>query len=224
MFGLSQVAHSPIDPLSPAYQAVEPSVVRYDYDPARAAQLLRDVGYTRGADGLVQDAAGQKLTFEVRAYAQIESQPKTMTAVADYWRQLGASVDELVVPNQLVADEQYRHTRPGFEVLTLGATGVVTNFHTSKIPLPANNFFGANRSRYSNPELDALIDQYTVTIPRPERYALLGQIVHHFTDQLVVMGMFYTTRHALTSKKMVNITERLSLGTEAWNAEQWDIK
>src|SRR2546423_8591465 len=42
-----------------------------------------------------------------------------------------------------------------------------------------------------NPELDALLERYFVTIPLRERNVILGQIMHHFTDQVVFMGLFY---------------------------------
>src|SRR5207247_11173542 len=131
----------------------------------------------------------KRLSFETRAYAQADIQPRSLTAVADYWQRLGVGVEQNVVPNNLVADEPYRHTRTGFEILQSGAH--FTHFHSSRVPLPANNFLGLNRSRYMSPELDALIDRYFAAIPWPERVEAAGRIAHHMTDQLVTMGLFY---------------------------------
>lgn len=221
--GLTSIAHSPVNPTDRDYQATEGAIVRYEYDPGRARQLLESLGYVRGTDGLLAES-GTRLSFETRAYAQTDIQPKTLTAVADYWQLLGVGVEQLIVPNHLVSDEQYRHTRPAFEVLTVGATGHFTHYHSSRIPLPGNNFFGLNRSRYASPELDRLIDQYLVTVPQQERAQVLSQIVHHWTDQLVTMGVFYTTTHALLSNRLTGVVPRGSISTEAWNAHEWDVR
>ena len=39
---------SSLGPKEPAYKDVESSVVRYDYDPRRAAQLVEGLQYTKG--------------------------------------------------------------------------------------------------------------------------------------------------------------------------------
>jgi peptide/nickel transport system substrate-binding protein len=225
MFGRSTVIQSPVAPNHPGYKETEASQVRYDFDPRRTALLLEELGYVRGGDGFYFDATGQRLLVENRATAQTDIQPKALTAVADYWRRAGVAVDELVVPNQRVPDREYRHSRPAFEVLSSGNDpGNFASFHSSRIPLPANNFVGANRSRYANPELDALIDRYYVTIPWQERMQVLGQIVHHFSDRLVVMGLFFNTSRTLVGNRLVNVAVRGPFSTEAWNAHEWDVR
>lgn len=222
--GQTAIAHSPVNPTDPEYKATESSIVRYDYDPRRAAQLMGELGYTRAADGSLRDSANRPLSFEARAYAQLDVQPKAMLAVADYWQRLGATVEQAIVPNILVANEEYRHTRKAFEVLQVGGVQDYMHFHSSRVPLPANNFFGSNRSRYANPELDSHIAQHLMTIPRAERSEVLGRVVHHVTDQLVTMGLFYTTSHALVSNRVANVTARSAFSTDAWNAHEWELK
>src|SRR5207247_4617505 len=51
-FGLSSVAHSLYGPHNVEYPAIESSIVKYDYDPRRAAQLIEELGYTKGPDGI----------------------------------------------------------------------------------------------------------------------------------------------------------------------------
>ena len=98
------------------------------------------------------------------------------------------------------------------------------HFHSSRVPQPANNFYGSNRSRYANPELDAIIDLHLSTIPKTERIEVLGRMGHHATDQLVIMGLFYTTSHAMVSNRMANVTSRSAFSTDAWNAHEWELK
>ena len=60
-----KVAHAFLDPSDPDYPAVERSVVRYDYEPARTAQGLVELGYARSEDGSWVDATGQRLEVEI---------------------------------------------------------------------------------------------------------------------------------------------------------------
>ena len=61
MGGFSEIAHSLLLPTDPEAKQVEPSMVKYDYDPARATQMIEGLGFTRGTDGFFRDAAGQKV-------------------------------------------------------------------------------------------------------------------------------------------------------------------
>ncbi len=64
--GLAPVAHAVIPPNTAEYREIEPNVVNYDFDPRRAAQLIENLGYTRGPDGIERDVTGQRLSMELR--------------------------------------------------------------------------------------------------------------------------------------------------------------
>jgi peptide/nickel transport system substrate-binding protein len=224
MYGLTSVADTTVAPDQPDYKDIESAIVRYPYDPARAAQLFTELGYTKASDGFYRDASGAKLEIEARATAQLDYQPKTLAAAADFWRRAGVTIDEVVVPNQRVPDREYRHTRPGFEVL--GLSNDPDNFQiftSARTPLPSNAFSGLNRSRYQSPEYDALVDQYFVTVARPERMQVLRDIVHHLSENVVFIGLFYTTTHSLIGDRVKNVNSRGPNSTEAWNSEQWEL-
>ena len=85
--------------------------------------------------------------------------------------------------------------------------------------IPQNRFVGGNRSRYMNPELDGLIDRYLATIPFAPRMQALGGIVHHVSDQLNVIGLFYDLRTTLVSNRLRNVTAQYP----TWNAHEWEL-
>src|SRR4029453_8480681 len=89
---------------------------------------------------------------------------------------------------------EYRVQYPAFELAGSGfgvQASAVKNYHSAQIALPENRFTGTNRARYRNPQVDTIIERYVVTIPKAERLALLGDLLHHQTDQLSVMPLFY---------------------------------
>src|SRR5207247_14949 len=86
--GATAIAHGVI--VNPSrqeeYRASEASIVRYDYDPRRAAQLLEGLGYRKGPDGLYLDPAGQKFSLEIRTTTGDVQQERTTLATQGNWQ------------------------------------------------------------------------------------------------------------------------------------------
>jgi peptide/nickel transport system substrate-binding protein len=213
--GLTLVAHSIFSPNRQEFGDTEAGVVRYDPDPRRAAQLLEESGYVKAADGLYRDTSGQRLSVEIRSTGGDDFRDKEVLAIADQWQRTGVGVDVTFIPRQRATDREYRVTRPGFEVASQNVD--LQNLHTREVPTPETRWVGANRGRYSSPELDALIDRYTTTIPRAERMAALTQIVRHVTDQLVMLNLYYTPDATPIANRLRNVP-----AGDPWNAHQWE--
>src|SRR5205823_2196089 len=162
----------------PENQELNAGLPRYDYDPRRAQQLIEGLGYTRGTDGFFRDPSGQRLTVEFRARSS-DVLPNIMASIADDWARSGVASDTVVVPDQRNQDRDYRFSRPGFHMTggTSGLDGIQKAFHSAQIPTPARGYVGSNDSHYANPEMDALIDRYLVTIPQRERMDVVRQIL-----------------------------------------------
>jgi peptide/nickel transport system substrate-binding protein len=226
--GQSMVAHSYLSPKEAQYSTVEQGIVRYDYDTRRAMTLMESVGYVRGADGLLRDAAGQPLTMEVRTTGGDDLQEKTLFSMADNWQRLGVTVDPVVVPPQRAQDREYRANFPALEEVRQPndlTTGSLTRYYGPESSLPENNYRGSNRMRYSSVELNGLIDRFYTTIPQGERGQVLSGIIHHMTDQVIPLGMFYNAQPAMIGNRLVNVGPGgATTATPAWNSAQWDVK
>jgi peptide/nickel transport system substrate-binding protein len=218
--GYGMLGDAIISPSQAEWKDVESSVVRYPYDPARTAQLIQGLGYTRGADGIYRDAAGQRLAVEVRTTSNDDVQMKTMASTADYWQQAGVGVDQVAVPPQRSQDREYRATRPAFEIVRQ-PNGVkeLSRLYGGNTPLPENDYTGVNRSRHRNPEFDALIDRFLVTIPQTERMGILRDIVHYVSDQLIIMGMFWDPGPTMIANRIKNVGEP----GDVYDVYQWDV-
>ena len=227
LYGLGTVVHSFLAPNQAQYRDLEARVMRYEYDPRKAAQMIEALGFTKGPDGIFQDASGQRLSVELRTTATNQLQLSTQAAVADSWQRLGVGVEQLVVPTQRQNDFEFRATYPSFEILvgTPNDLDGIGGFHSSKARLPENNFVGSTHSRYRNPDLDTLIDRYFVTIPTPERLQLLGGIMTHMAEVLSVMPLYYTPGAVLIANRIVGAGAPKSPETYVqWNVHEWDVK
>jgi peptide/nickel transport system substrate-binding protein len=227
--GLTTVVHSWIKTSEPEYAQLEPLIVKYEYDPRRATQMIESLGYAKGADGTFADAGGAKLGFEFRTIAADINQ-KTQLAIADNWTRLGLAVEPVVIPSLRLNDLPYRATFPAFDLLR-GNTSIenFNNLHSSGARLPENGFRGGgaggtNYTRYASPQLDALIDRFFATVPRMERMQIAGQIANYMTDQVLVMGMFYDLTPALQDHRLLNISPVGGDQILPWNAHEWDLR
>ena len=219
--GLVPVAHSFIPPDDPDYGVISPHIVRYDFDQRRAAQLIEEVGYTRGPDGGYRDASGRRLVVELRTTAH-PLREQLQPVLGEYWGQVGVGLDPVIIPRQRAADREYRATTLGFDFRFNPPE--FTRYHSTQIPLPENNYRGNNNARYRSAELDALIDRYLVTIPRDDRVQVVAQAMRHMTENLVVVPLFHDAEPVLIHERLVNAGSRKGDALQTWNAHEWDVK
>jgi peptide/nickel transport system substrate-binding protein len=220
--GLVPVAHSIITPDEPEYRDVESRIVRYEYDPRKSVELLESLGLAKGSDGVYRDAANRPLSIEVMTRSH-PLREKLQQVIVDDWRRVGIIGEPVVVPEQRINDRAYREERRAF-YFRFGNPYQFVTWVSREVPLPENRYVGQNSIRYSNPEYDALIERYERTIPRAERVRLLGDIVHHATDQLLLLTMYHEPEPVLVSNRLINVGGKRGISVQAWNAHEWDIR
>jgi ABC-type transport system substrate-binding protein len=131
----------------------------------------------------------------------------------------------VLIPRQRQPDRPYRAGFPAFEFLKQPSdVDSPVRAHSAQTPLPENSYSGTNRSRYRNAEFDALLNRYLVTVPIDERLEITRAIVHHMTDQVVWMGLFYDTEPLLVSNRLKNVSAgNAPPALSTWNAYRWDV-
>ncbi|MPZ13609.1 MAG: hypothetical protein GEU73_04165 [Chloroflexi bacterium] len=218
---LVPVADSVISPDEPDYRDIEHQIVRYQHDPRQAMALLDGMGLSRGADGFYRDAANRQVAVEVRTRKH-DLREKLQQVIVDEWARVGIVAEPAVVPEQRISDRVYQATFPGF-YFRFGGPDQFTDWRSTGAPVAENNHVGRNPIRYQNPEYDALIERFVTTIPRADRIAVLGQMVHHATDQLLLLTLFHEPEPVLISNRLGNVGGRRGTNIQAWNAHVWDV-
>jgi peptide/nickel transport system substrate-binding protein len=223
--GMVEVAYSFLNPAEPEYPEVKNSMVRYEYDPARAVRMLEELGYTRGQSGMFVGPGGQPLNLELRVTEGLEIQVKATFAVADYLQRIGVGSTPWVRSVQSNVDREEVANFPDFRVMRNPNTlNDMKNFLIAKAPVAENGFAGQNFARYMNQEFSDLIDQYFRTVPRRERIEVLRQVVVHQSRELSQMSLFYNVQSVAISKQLHNVTNGGAQGfNQAWNAHEWDL-
>lgn len=75
-----------------------------------------------------------------------------------------------------------------------------------------------------NPQFDALIERFHVTVPMQERIQVLGDLIYHIADQLPQLPLFYDAEPVLINHRIVGAGGKTPRSTQAWNAHEWSTR
>ena len=217
--GVSPVADSWFPPSDPPRPEVEASIPQFPYDPTRAIALLTQSGWTRGGDGsLIRPATGER--FDIQLTARGARDAKEQHIIADNWKAVGTQVDLYNIPPALQNDREHVSTLPGAWLATLQIEHLITDrFHSRSITSPGTRWTGNNRGGYSNPRVDALLDQLTSTIPARERLALYRELLVAQMGDLPLMMLYWEGDILLVAKGVKGVRGG---GNSTWNFFEWD--
>jgi peptide/nickel transport system substrate-binding protein len=153
----------------------------YKFDPARVATLLRGAGYTRNSAGIFQDSAGKPLSFTAINLNGFTDWVTSMQAVEHDLQQAGIEVKVLDLPSA----DYYRALFTGNFQLAYGSLATApgpTPYYELRNTLHSSTtaaigaIAAGNYGRYSNPAVDALLDQYTATNDPAQQHMLIAEI------------------------------------------------
>jgi peptide/nickel transport system substrate-binding protein len=183
--------------LPPNHWAFEPDVKQYDYDPAKAEQLLDSAGFPRGADGI---------RFHVTLKTSTDESTHLLgEALADEWKRVGVTLKLRPLETATFYSDI---TRGSFELYTLRWVGanndpdMFSYVFSSKREPPA----GANRGHYHNPALDALIDKQRSEMDQEERKTLLSQIQNVVAEDEPYINLFYINNVCVHRARVTGVT------------------
>src|SRR5213593_1283878 len=165
LFGYGQIAHSEVPPAMK--EAYNPKVPQYEYDVAKANQLLDEAGLRRGADGV---------RFKTHIYGTPGVRAILSEALKEQLKAVGIGAD-IVINEWTTYYNAIRQTRT--------VDGVFTIFSLPTIPDPTTEApryhskeirpGGFNYLFYSNPRVDAIIEEAQRTLDRERRVRLFQE-------------------------------------------------
>ncbi len=216
--GLAPPADSWIPPDDPLRAQFEPFIPQYPYDPRRAETLLRDAGWLRGGDGvLVDQTTGERFEGQIAARPATGAE-RTLSVIAGGWKGLGVQMNIEVLSPTLAADRRTMGTQT-FGLLSSFPASIdsLPPLHSSLIASDANRWTGTNFQGYSNPRVDALIDQLMVTIDPRDQLPLHQQLVNEAMSDVALMPLYWEVEPTLIAKGVKGVTL-----SNTWNLFDWD--
>jgi peptide/nickel transport system substrate-binding protein len=170
------------------YDATKDALRRYAYDPNRAWELLQGLGWITGPDGKLRNA-GDGRPF----HTAINSNPGTdpqVAILADYWRRIGAEVDEQIVSPALMRDNEYLARYPGWE-LTGNRADAMLNRLSAPPSSAATRWAGNNRGGFVDPVAEQLVTAFVRGLTRDEQLQAITKMSDYVAAQLPVLMLMY---------------------------------
>jgi peptide/nickel transport system substrate-binding protein len=201
LLGLGKIAHSIIPEESWAYSPGQ----TYSYDPAMAKRLLDEAGF-RDPDG-----DGPRMRFDKPVVYKLSG---SSIAGRQYAGVIQNSLKAVGIPVEIQTPEQntlFDELRRGnFQISYTQWVGGNQDpifykdlFATSEIPTQTRS--ARNRSRYSNKELDALLDEAVNTFDRQRGLELYKKIQDIVSRDVPIFPLWYQSNVVIARKNVQNI-------------------
>jgi peptide/nickel transport system substrate-binding protein len=222
--GRQEVADSFVNPLDWVHTS---DVAQYRYDPAKAKALLEAAGWTVLRGGIRQNAAGERLSFELMTTAGNRSRELVEQVLQSQWRQLGIDVRIKNEPPRVLFGESV--TKRKFDAAMfawISAPEAVprTTLASTEIPRADNNWSGQNFTGFRRADVDRLIDAIEVELDRKKREALWHELQKIYADELPALPLFFRADSYILPKWLKGVVPTghqvpSTLWIETWRSE-----
>ena len=201
LLGQGKIAHSILPEESWAYAPGQ----TYSFDPARAKQLLDEAGLRD------PDADGPQMRFAKPVVFKVSgssvSAKNYAGVIQNYLKNVGIPVSIETAELNTLFDELRRGNFQIFYGQWVGGNQdpifFKDLFATSEIPTETRA--SRNRSRYSNSEVDALIEEAINTFDREKAKVLYAKIQEIINRDVPVFTLWYQANIVIAQKKVGNI-------------------
>ncbi len=182
--------------LPPTQWAWTGDVARYDYDPARAEQLLDEAGYRPGANGI---------RLHISMKTSTDERARLLGAV--FQQQLAHVGIALDLRSNEFATFYYDVARGAFQMYSLYWIGGneqpdIFSYVFSSARIPPK---GANRGRYINPQVDALLDDASQSPDMNRRRADYVQVQQILARELPAVNLWYIDTLVVHNRRLTHI-------------------
>jgi len=222
---VTEGVNMPADSDQPPYGwAHDPNVTRYDYDPARAEDLLGQAGWTPGADG-IRRKNGQPLQLALVGFTGSATVTSAEAVIQRQWRALGVDVqiknypsDILYAPQGESGVEQTGKFDVAFEQWANGIDPDESILFRCDLAPP----FGWNIYHFCDPRLDAAEKDALVQYSQDARKADYATVQEILTDQLPILVLWYERDQHVINTDFRDFKPSHA-STPFWNTWEWQI-
>jgi peptide/nickel transport system substrate-binding protein len=222
--GKQPVSHSYLPANHPGY--TDQGLTKYPFDQARARALLQEAGFTPGPDGIMRNAQGQRLSFELNTTAGNRVREQVEQIIQQNLREIGVEIRIQNYPARVYFGDITNHRK--FPAMAMYAwvmspiSDCVDLFTSDGIPNEANGWAGQNYPGYKNAEMDRLCQESRKELDEAKRIKTLNQTVQIFSRDIPAMPLYIRVSVAAAKPGLQNFTAlQLSGAYETWNVSKW---
>jgi peptide/nickel transport system substrate-binding protein len=219
--GLAPTADAYIAPADPVFRDVDRAIMKYPFDPNRAAALFADAGWRRsGTDGPLTDAGGRSFDLEVWADQEDEA-----AIVADYWKRAGLNTTPFRVPNARRNDQEFRNHFTGTQLGSNTISQEELHVVSSKLPKAELGWLGSNRGSFSDPEVDRLHNIIRTSLNENDRRQATIGMHKRISEVVAFQPIYYIVELVLAKNKVKGPAGSAGPQTGiTWNVWDWEVE
>jgi peptide/nickel transport system substrate-binding protein len=222
--GKQPVAASFLNPKDAGYAA---SIAAYPFDLAQAQALLAAAGYDRIVNGVRQNAAGERLSFEFGTTSGNRIRETVQQVLQAQWRRAGIEVRIKNEPARVFFGETIRQRKFQLAMYAwISAPQSVprTTLHSESIPTAANNWAGQNQPGIRSDEMDRLIDAIERELDPAKRVGMWARMQEIYAAEAWVMPLFFRADAFVMPKWLGGIEPTGHQYQSSMRVEHWHSK
>jgi peptide/nickel transport system substrate-binding protein len=218
-------------PLSIGFFA--PKDVKQDgYDPAKANQLLDQAGWTKGSDG-IRSKGGVRAHLSISTTTGDKVREAVEVVLVDEFKQIGVELEVKNYPSSVLLGSWAANSprnRGAYDITMYASspdpdphTTLSPRYTTAGIPTVQNNGAGFNYHRFSNPDVDKLIDHAGTTLDPDQRKKDYHDALKIMNDNYIGVWIY---NRAILDAHRANLYGWSPNGWEnfTWNVQDWYVK
>jgi len=224
LFGGEQpVAISPVSPLDGNLASDLPA---YPYDPAQAAALLDEAGWTLGGDGLRRNAAGETLSFSFVTTAGDRTRELVQQVLQAQWKAAGIEARIENQPARVLFGQtldQRLFQLALFAWIASPESPLRSILYSTEIPKAENGWSGQNYMGYVNPDMDGLIDELERELDKEKRKLLWATLQQIYMTDLPVLPLYWRANIYVLPKWLEGVRPTGHLAPTTLWVEDWTV-
>ncbi|BCH21658.1 ABC transporter substrate-binding protein [Mesorhizobium sp. L-8-10] len=196
---------------------------KHEFNLDRARKLLDDAGWVPGADG-IRAKDGVRLSFKNSTTSGAHLREQAQQFIQQTYAEIGVemlieNLPPAVMWGDFWVQSQFDTAMVGITYLIGSDPDVTNRFHSKAIVAKGGN--GSNNAQYSNPEVDALLEEGSRTFDPEKRREIYLKVQEIVRRDLPFLPLFANTTVYGIKKGIEGFVANANTRTESWHAAGW---
>jgi peptide/nickel transport system substrate-binding protein len=172
--------------ITPTFQSwADTSIAQPSYDPAKAEQILKSAGFTKGSDGIYHDSSGNRLAFTIKTISGYSDWDSSLQVITQELKAVGIAVN---VQDENSGPYGTDLASGHFQLAYAGSGGLgpvpgPSPYYELRGALFSGSIGSYNFSRFKSASTDALFNEYAGA-SQPQQVQIMHQIQKVMVDQI----------------------------------------
>ncbi len=209
----------------PYWAEIDRAIAKYPYDQRQTDQMMDEMGYRKGSDGVFVGIDGERFLLDFWGDAGTGFE-KELAAVAEGWQRIGIESQLTTVPVAQFRNGQYRNSFRGVYSSAGPASSEreMRMMTSANIATSGNGWTGSNRGGWSNAEYDRLWESFSTTLEREDRIRLVISMEKLIAEQLPMIMQFHNPSVVTHHLAVRGPDPRAPHDLVLWNIHEWEMR